>query len=470
MFNKLSDKLQGVFSSLKSKGALKEGDVKLALREIKLALLDADVALPVAKDFVAHVKEQAIGQDVIKGINPAQQVIKIVNDELIRKLGEQTEELNLKAAPPAVILMVGLQGAGKTTTSAKIANLLKRDKKVLLSSLDVYRPAAQKQLAVLGEQIGVDSLEIIEGQKPEEIAKRALKKAKTELYDVVLVDTAGRLSIDEEMMNEIKSIYKITNPVETLLVVDAMTGQDAVNTAKNFNEAVGITGTVLTRIDGDARGGAALSMRHITNVPIKIIGTGEKIENIEFFHPDRIASRILDMGDVVSLVEKTIENIDMVEAEKMSQRMQKGKFDLNDFSSQLNQMQNLGGMGGIMKMLPGAGKLQKALDNANMDNSIITKQQAIISSMTKRERENPDILKASRKIRVANGAGVQVSQVNSLLKQFKQMQTMMKKMKKFGPAGMMKQFAPLMGNMGMPSAEDMQGMDPSDLQKMLKGK
>ena len=470
MFNKLSDRLQGVFSSLKSKGALKEEDVNLALREIRMALLEADVALPVAKDFVAQVKEAAIGQDVIKGINPAQQVIKIVNDELINKLGEKTEDLQINAAAPAVILMAGLQGSGKTTTSAKIANLLKNNKKILLVSLDVYRPAAQKQLAILGEQISVDSLDIIEGQQPEEIAKRAMKKAKTESYDLVILDTAGRLSIDDEMMAEIKAIYKLTNPAETLLVVDAMTGQDAVNTAKNFNEAVGITGTVLTRVDGDARGGAALSMRHITNVPIKIIGTGEKIDQVEFFHPDRIASRILDMGDVVSLVEKTIENIDMAEAEKMSLRMQKGKFDLNDFSSQLNQMQNIGGMSGITKMLPGAGKLQKAMDGANLDDSIITRQQAIIGSMTLREREKPEILKASRKIRIANGAGVQVSQVNSLLKQFKQMQTMMKRMKKMGPAGMMKQFAPLMGNMGMPSAKDMQGMDPNEIKKLMAGK
>lgn len=459
MFNKLSDKLQDVFSSLKSKGALKEEDVKKALREIRIALLEADVSLPVAKDFVKSVKDKAIGQDLIKGINPGQQVIKLVNDELIKKLGEKSEGLNLNVAPPAVILMVGLQGSGKTTTSAKLSSLLKKDKKVLLASLDVYRPAAQKQLEVLAEQIGVDSLEIIEGEKPETIAKRAIKEAKNTACDVLILDTAGRLSIDEEMMSEIKSIHKISNPVETLLVLDAMTGQDAVNTAKNFKEAVEITGTVLTRVDGDSRGGAALSMRHITSVPIKFIGVGEKIENLEFFHPDRIANRILDMGDVVSFVEKTMENIDVDEAQRMSERMQKGKFDLNDFYSQMTQMERIGGVSGVMKMLPGAGKLQKAMENNNLGNDIISKQKAIISSMTIKERENPDIIKASRKIRIANGAGVQVSQVNSLLKQFKQTQNMMKKFKKMGMGGMMRQFAPLMGNGGMPNISDIKRLN-----------
>jgi len=469
MFAKLSDKLQDVFSSLKSKGTLREEDVKSALREIKIALLEADVALPVAKEFTNSIKEKAIGQEIIKGINPASQVIKIVNDELIKQLGSESSELNLRTNPPAIILMAGLQGSGKTTTSAKIANMLKNNKKVLLASLDVYRPAAQKQLEILAEQIGVGSLEITEGQKPEEITKRAIKTAKSEGYDVLILDTAGRLSIDEEMMSEIKAIEKIANPIETLLVLDAMTGQDAVNTAKNFNETVKLTGTVLTRIDGDARGGAALSMKHITSVPIKFLGIGEKIDQIETFHPDRIASRILDMGDVVSLVEKTIENIDIAEAEKMQKRMAKGKFDLNDFASQLNQMENLGGMQGIAKMLPGAGKLQQAMDKANLDNSIVKKQKAIISSMTAKERENPNLLKASRKIRVAKGAGVQVSQVNSLLKQFMQMQTMMKKMNKFGVGGLMKQFGPLLGNMGVPKSEkDLEKMNPEDLKKFLK--
>ncbi len=432
MFDSLSDKLGGIFDGLMGRKSLSEDDVNMAAREIRMALLEADVALPVVKDFIETIKTKAIGQDVIKGVNPTQQIIKIVNDALTEMLGgtDGETELNIDAASPAPFLMVGLQGSGKTTSTGKIAKLLsdKHNKKILMASLDVYRPAAQQQLAVLGEQVGVDTLEIIEGQKPVDIAKRALAEAKTGGYDIVFLDTAGRLSIDDELMREVEQVRDAVNPVETLLLADAMTGQDAVQTAKIFDERVGLTGIMLTRIDGDARGGAAMSMRGVTGKPIKLIGTGEKLNEIEFFHPDRIASRILGMGDVVSLVEKTIETIDEDEAKKMAEKFKKGSFDLDDFAKQLKQLRSMGGMGAMMKMIPGLGKMAGQLDAAGMDDGMIKKQEAIMSSMTKGERAEPKILNASRRRRIAEGSGTKVQEVNKLLKQFEQMQKMRKQM------------------------------------------
>jgi len=466
MFDSLSDKLGGIFDGLMGRKHLSEDDVNMAAREIRMALLEADVALPVVKDFIETVKDKAIGQDVIKGVNPTQQIIKIVNDALIQMLGGADGEtaLNIDAKSPAPFLMVGLQGSGKTTSTGKIAKLLKdkHSKKILMASLDIYRPAAQRQLAILGEQIGVDTLEIIAGQKPVEIAKRALKDAKSGGYDIVFLDTAGRLSIDDDLMREVEQVRDAVNPVETLLLADAMTGQDAVQTAKIFDERVGLTGIMLTRVDGDARGGAAMSMRGITGKPIKLIGTGEKLDEIEFFHPDRIASRILGMGDVVSLVEKTIETIDEDEAKKMADKFKKGSFDLDDFSKQLKQMRSMGGMGAIMKMIPGLGKMAGQLNAAGMDDSMIKKQEAIMSSMTKGERAEPKVLNASRRRRIANGSGVTVQDVNKLLKQFEQMQKMMKQMKKMGMGGMMKSMKGMMG--GNPQMDDLMNQMEGEMQ------
>lgn len=446
MFESLSTKLGNVFSNLRGKSTLSEEDVNIAAREIRVALLEADVALPVVKEFIEKIKERAIGQDVIKNVRADQQVVKIVNDAMIEMLGDETSELQF-ATPPSAYLMVGLQGSGKTTSTAKIAKLLtdKQRKKVLMASLDVARPAAQEQLRTLGEQTGVATLEIIKGQNPVEIAKRAMDTGRKEGYDVVMLDTAGRLSIDEELMNEVVAIRDATKPVETLLVVDAMTGQDAVNTAAIFNEKIGITGSVLTRIDGDARGGAAMSMKAVTGKPIKLLGTGEKWDAIEPFHPDRIASRILGMGDIVSLVEKASETVDREEAEKMAEKFKKGKFDYNDLLSQLRQMSKMGGMGSIMKMLPGLGNMMGQLEAAGVDDSIFKKQEAIILSMTKAEREKPDLLNAKRKQRIAAGSGTSVQDINRLSKQLQQMQTVMKRMKKMGMGGMMKQMKGLMG-------------------------
>jgi signal recognition particle subunit SRP54 len=446
MFEALSGKLNGVFDRLRRRGALTEADVAEASREVRIALLEADVALPVVKDIVAKVRERAVGADVIKSVSPAQQVIKIVNDCLVEALGggEGVEPvapgISLAAAAPVPILMVGLQGSGKTTTSGKIALRLRtRDrKKVLLASLDVHRPAAQLQLETLAKQAGVASLPIIQGQTPLEIAARAMQVARNELYDVVILDTAGRLSIDEALMEEVAQVKAATKPHESLLVVDAMTGQDAVQTARAFNERVGITGIVMTRIDGDARGGAALSMRAITGAPIKLMGAGEKLEALEDFHPDRIASRILGMGDIVSLVEKAAETIDRDEAEKLAAKMQKGQFDLEDYASQLKQIGKMGSLSGILGMLPGIGKLKNQIDESKLDNSILTRQAAIIGSMTKTERRKPEILKASRKKRIAAGAGVTVQEVNKLLKQFDDMSAMMKRMSKLGQKGLMR--------------------------------
>jgi signal recognition particle subunit SRP54 len=441
MFEGLSGRLGDIFDRLRRRGALSEEDVGAALREVRVALLEADVALPVVKQFVAGVKERAVGQEVLRSVTPGQQVVKIVHDHLVEMLGSANEGLNLNAEPPVPVLMVGLQGSGKTTSTAKIALRLKTKdrKKVLMASLDTRRPAAQEQLRILGEQAQVATLPIVPGQQPVEIARRAMQTGRLEGYDVVMLDTAGRLAIDEELMAEVAAVRDAVKPVETLLVVDAMTGQDAVAVATGFQEKVGLTGIVMTRIDGDARGGAALSMRTVTGKPIKLLGTGEKIDAIEPFHPDRIAGRILGMGDVVSLVEKAAESIDRDEAEKLARKMEKGGFDLDDMASQLRQIRKMGGMSGMMGLLPGIGKLKNQLKDAKIDDGMIRRQEAIISSMTKGERRNPDLIKASRKRRIALGSGTSVQEVNRLLKQFGDMQTMMKQVKKLGKKGLMRQ-------------------------------
>ena len=442
MFEGLSGKLGAVFDRLRGRGSLSEADVTEALREVRVALLEADVALSVVRDLVAKVRERAVGGEVIRSVAPGQQVVKIVNDALVEALGGAGAPtgIDLNAAAPVAILMVGLQGSGKTTTSGKIALRLKnRDKKkVLLASLDVHRPAAQAQLATLAGQVGVTSLPIIAGQSPMQIAARAMDMARRELFDVVVLDTAGRLAIDDALMDEVAAVKLATNPHETLLVVDAMTGQDAVNTASAFQAKVGVTGIVMTRVDGDARGGAALSMRAVTGAPIKLLGAGEKLDALEDFHPDRIASRILGMGDIVSLVERAAETIDQAEAEKMAARMQKGLFTLEDYANQLKQIGKMGNLQGILGMLPGVGKIKSQLADANLDTKILARQSAIISSMTPKERRQPDIIKASRKKRIAAGSGVQVQDVNRLLKQFDDMSVMMKRMSKMGQKGMMR--------------------------------
>jgi signal recognition particle subunit SRP54 len=441
MFEALSDKLSGVFDRLRRRGALSEADVGEALREVRLALLDADVALPVVRDFVNKVRERAVGAEVLSSVTPGQQIVKIVNDVMIEALGgEGAVTLNLNATPPVPILMVGLQGSGKTTTSGKLALRLKdrQRKKVLLASLDTQRPAAQLQLAQLADQAGVASLPIVAGETPVQIARRAMETGRREGFDVVILDTAGRLSINQELMDEVRQVRAETNPAETLLVVDAMTGQDAVNTAKAFNETLAITGVVLTRMDGDARGGAALSMRAITGAPIKLVGVGEKQDALEDFHPERVAGRILGMGDIVGLVEKASETIDQAEAEKLAARMMRGKFDLEDYAAQLRQISKMGSLSGILGMLPGVGKLKAQLDDANLDTTVFKRHTAIISSMTKKERHAPDIIKASRKKRIAAGSGTSVQEVNKLLKQFDDMSTMMKRMSKLGQKGLMR--------------------------------
>ncbi|MFL5332881.1 MAG: signal recognition particle protein [Geminicoccaceae bacterium] len=433
MFESLTTRLNGVLDRLKRRGALSEADVVEAMREIRIALLEADVALPVVKDLVARVRERAIGQEVIKSITPGQMVVKIVHDELVAILGADGSELKLDA-PPAIVLMAGLQGSGKTTTSAKLARRLRlrEHKKVLVASLDTQRPAAQMQLEVLARQCEVASLPIVAGELPMAITRRALETARREGFDVLILDTAGRLSIDETLMAELASVRDIARPHETLLVADALTGQDAVNTARIFHERIGVTGIVLTRMDGDARGGAALSMRHVTGQPIKLVGMGEKLDALEPFHPDRVAARILDMGDVVSLVEQAAELVDKEDAEKLARKMAKGSFDLGDLRSQLQQMRKMGGMKGILGKLPGVQKMQKQLDQANIDEKVFGRQCAIIVSMTPKERRNADLLNASRKRRIAAGSGTSVQDVNRLLKQHKQMQDMMKRMKKAG--------------------------------------
>ena len=441
MFEALSDKLAGVFDGLRRRGALSEADVTEALREVRLALLDADVALPVVRDFVAKVRERAVGAEVLDSVTPGQQVVKIVNDVMIESLGgEGAVPLNLNAPAPIPILMVGLQGSGKTTTSGKLALRIRErlKRRVLLASLDTQRPAAQLQLAQLADQAGVPSLPIVAGQTPVEIARRAMDTGRREGFDIVILDTAGRLSIDEALMDEVRQVREATDPAETLLVVDAMTGQDAVNTAKAFNDAVGVTGIVMTRMDGDARGGAALSMRAITGAPIKLTGAGEKLDALEDFHPERVAGRILGMGDIVGLVERAAETLDQAEAEKLAARMAKGKFDLEDYAQQLKQITKMGSISGILGMLPGVGKIKSQIEDAKIDQTVLKRQAAIIASMTKQERRDPDILKASRKKRIAAGSGTSVQDVNRLLKQFDEMSTMMKRVNKLGQKGLMR--------------------------------
>jgi signal recognition particle subunit SRP54 len=454
MFEKLSERLGGVLEKLTRRGQLSEGDVDEALREVRVALLEADAALPVVKDFIARVRAEAVGEKVVKSVTPGQMVIKIVHDELVNVLkpaeGEATG-LDLNHPSPVPILMLGLQGSGKTTSTAKIARRFaeKQGKKVLMASLDTRRPAAQQQLAILGEQTGIKTLPIVPGEPPVAIAKRAMNTGRLEGYDIVMLDTAGRLAIDDELMAELAEVRDAVRPHESLLVADAMTGQDAVNTAKHFQEKIGITGIMLTRIDGDARGGAALSMRAVTGKPIKLLGTGEKLDAIEDFHADRVAGRILGMGDIVSLVEKAMEATEQAEAEKLALKMQKGQFDLNDLAQQMKQLQKMGGLGGIMGMLPGIGKMQKQLEG-KIDEKVIKRSLAIISAMTPKERRVPDIIKASRKTRIAKGAGVQVQDVNKLLKQHQEMARMMKQVSKMGQKGLMRHgMAALMkGGMG----------------------
>lgn len=435
MFESLTDKLSGVFARITSRGVLNDKDIDEAMREIRVALLEADVALPVVKDFVARVKEEARGEKLVRSIQPGQLVVKIVHDELVKLLGAEDGGLNLNVVPPAVILMAGLQGSGKTTSSAKLAKMLGKNRKVLLASLDVYRPAAQEQLEQLARQIGGHSLPIVNGEKPLAITGRALDVAKKGGFDVLILDSAGRLHIDDALMEELQAVKKLASPAETLLVADAMMGQDACNVAKEFNEKLGVTGIVLTRIDGSSRAGAALSMRMIAGVPVKYLGTGEKTDEMEEFHADRIAGRILGQGDVVSLVERAIEKVDREEADKMAARMMKGKFDLEDLLSQLRQIQKLGSLGGIMGMIPGLSKFKNQIADAGIGDALIKKQEAIILSMTKAERKNPDIIKASRKKRIAAGSGVEVHDVNKLLKQYEQMASMMKKMGRGGGFG-----------------------------------
>ncbi|HEY9521051.1 MAG TPA: signal recognition particle protein [Methyloceanibacter sp.] len=440
MFETLSERLGAILDKLTRKGALTEADVGEAMREVRRALLEADVALDVVRDFTESVKAKAVGQEVVRSITPGQMVIKIAHDELVRVLGSEAQGIDLAATPPVVMMLVGLQGSGKTTTTAKLGKRLEtRDKqKVLMASLDTRRPAAQEQLRVLGEQTGITTLAMVAGEEPTTITERALKAAKLGGYDVLLLDTAGRTHIDEELMAETAAIAKIAKPHETLLVADALTGQDAVNLAKNFDERVALTGIVLTRVDGDGRGGAALSMRAVTGKPIKLIGVGEKLDALEEFYPDRIAGRILGMGDVVGLVEKAIETVEIDKAQKIAAKVKKGAFDLDDLAEQLQQMQKLGGMGGVLGMLPGVGKIKKQLDTAKLDDAILKRQQAIIGSMTRGERKNPKLLNASRKKRVAAGSGTSVQDINKLVKMHRQMADMMKAMgKKRGLLGQM---------------------------------
>lgn len=439
MFDNLSDRLGSIFDGLKRRGALKESDVTDALREVRVALLEADVALSVVKDFIAAVKKKAVGQNVLKSVTPGQQVVKIVNDEMVAMLGAESIALNTVGVPPVVFMMVGLQGSGKTTTSAKIAKRLteKNNKKVMMASLDVRRPAAQEQLKILGEQIGVKTLPIIPGQMPTDIARRAIEASKLQGFDILILDTAGRLHIDQSLMAEVVAVRNIAMPTETLLVADSLTGQDAVNVAKEFDAQVGITGVALTRMDGDGRGGAALSMRAVTGKPIKLAGTGEKMDALEDFHPERVASRILGMGDVVSLVEKAAETMEQADAEKMAKKMAKGQFDLDDLRTQLQQMSKMGGMKGVLAMLPGMGKLKGAMNQSGVDDKAFKRQEAIISSMTVLERKKPQVISASRKKRIAAGSGTSVPEVNKLLKMHMQMAKMMKKMSQMGKGGRM---------------------------------
>jgi len=449
MFESLGDRLSGVFDRLRGRGALTEADVRAAMREVRIALLEADVALPVVRTFVDKATEQAVGQQVLRSVTPGQQVVKIVNDALVEMLGSEEAGLELAVAPPAVIMMVGLQGSGKTTSTAKLAKRLteKDRKKVLMASLDVARPAAQEQLAVLGRQANVATLPIVPGQNPVEITQRALNAAKLQGFDVLMLDTAGRLHVDQALMDEMKAVALVARPRETLLVADAMTGQDAVNVAKSFSDQIDLTGVVLTRMDGDARGGAALSMRAVTGKPIKFAGVGEGIDKLEAFHPERVAGRILGMGDVVSLVERAQETIKADEAEALAAKMAKGQFDLNDLRAQLQQMQRMGGLGALAGMLPGMGKIKNQINESGvLEGNVLGRLDAIITSMTPRERTKPDLLNAKRKIRVAKGSGTTVQEVNRLLKMHQEMSTAMKRLRKMGGLG---KLAAMFGGGGM---------------------
>ncbi|MDO8975760.1 signal recognition particle protein [Reyranella sp.] len=465
MFEGLSKRLGDVFDKLRGRGALSEADVDAALREVRTALLEADVALPVVRQFIDEVRPKAIGADVIRSVTPGQMVVKIVNDHLVEMLGGTVSDLDLNAIPPVVILMVGLQGSGKTTSSAKIGYRLSQGpqgmaaefggsfsvkRKVMMASLDTRRPAAQQQLKILGEQTGVPTLPIVPLEMPLAITRRALETAKREGFDVLILDTAGRLSIDEELMKEVADISALAKPTETLLVADAMTGQDAVNVAKAFNDRLAVTGIVLTRVDGDARGGAALSMRAVTGRPVKLIGVGEKFDALEPFHPDRIASRILGMGDIVSLVERAAETIDKEDAEKLAAKVRKGQFDMDDLLNQLRQLRKMGGLSGLMGMLPGAMQAKAAMSKAKIDEGQLKRQEAVILSMTPKERRNPDLIHASRKKRIAKGSGVQVQDVNKLLKQHADMLKMMKRVNKLGEKGFMRSLGGMGGPPGFP--------------------
>ena len=439
MFENLTNKFEEIFSSLKKAPSLDEKQVDEGLREIRLALLEADVSLEVVKEFINRVKPKALGQEIVRSTSPGQMVVKVVNDELISFLGDKNSEIELNAVPPVPMMLVGLQGSGKTTTTAKLARFLEinKKKKVMMASLDVYRPAAQEQLRLLGEQNNIITLPVIKDQLPADICRRAISAANLNGADVILFDTAGRTQIDLQMMSEIKQIESIINPSETILVADSLTGQVAANVAKEFKSTVNLTGIVLTRSDGDGRGGAALSMKYVADVPIKFLGVGEKIENFEVFHPDRIANRILGMGDIVSLVEKAAEDLDEEKLKKTEEKLKKGQFSLEDYLTQLKQMKKMGGIEGIMSFLPGVSKVKSQMDQAGVDEKIITQNEAVILSMTKKERENPKIIDGSRKKRIANGSGTDVATINKLLKQFKMMSEMMKKMSKGNTKGMM---------------------------------
>ena len=484
MFESLSDRLGKIFEGLRGRGALSEADVGEALREVRRALIEADVSLEVVRAFVEQVRERAVGHEVTRSVTPGQQVVKIVHDELVAVLGDEAVPISLNAPAPVGILMVGLQGSGKTTTTAKIARRFKdkQNKKVLLASLDTRRPAAMEQLAVLGQQVGVDTLPIVAGQTPVEIAHRAQREAKLGGYDVLILDTAGRTHIDEELMAETVAIKQATEPHEILLVVDSLTGQDAVNLARSFESRLDLTGIVLTRVDGDGRGGAALSMRAATGKPIKLIGTGERMDALEDFFPSRIADRILGMGDIVALVEKAREHVTVEDAQKMAKKLKKGVFDLDDLRGQLTQMKKMGGMGGLMGLMPGMGQIKKAMAGANVDEKVFDRQIAIINSMTRAERADPDLLNAKRRIRIAKGSGTKVEDVNKLMKQHRQMADMMKKVAKSGPGALAGMFGGKMGQMmgGMPDPSQMDpkqlealarqaGMDPSQLKQLAAG-
>ena len=467
MFEALNERLTGVFDRITGRGALSEKDVEEALREVRVALLEADVALPVVREFISKAKERAAGEEVIRSIRPADQVVKITYDGLVEMLGgEAAEGLNLALNPPTVILMAGLQGSGKTTTAGKLALKLAKDrKKVLLASLDTRRPAAMEQLALLAKQAEVDSLPIVPGQSAPDIARRAMSAAKLQGFDVVILDTAGRTTLDEAMMAEAAEIAKIANPTETLLVADSLTGQDAVRTAKAFHERLPLTGLVLTRADGDGRGGAMLSMRAVTGLPIKYLGAGEKVDELDVFDARRVAGRILGQGDIVALVEKAATELDQAKAEKMARKLAKGQFDLDDLAGQLQQMQRMGGLQGIMGMLPGVAKLKAQMAESNVNDKMIARQLAVISSMTKAERKKPDLLNASRKRRVAAGAGVEVQEINRLLKQHRQMADMVKSLSRGGPKKM-QQMAAMLGGLG----GGMGGPDMARLKAMGGGK